>query len=120
MTRATSAVARLRKKKRLFKQAKGFVGDRKNHIRLTKDAVMQALAFNYEHRKDRKNFMRSIWILRLNAAAKANGISYSRLMNGLKKAGCLLNRKLLSELGIHDPKAFTEVASTAKKALAQV
>ncbi len=118
MTRATSAVARLRKKKRLFKQAKGFVGDRKNHIRLTKDAVMQALAFQYEHRKDRKNFMRSLWIVRLNAAAKANGISYSRLINGLKKAGSLLDRKALSELAIHDPKAFQEVASLAKKALA--
>jgi large subunit ribosomal protein L20 len=120
MTRATSAVARLRKKKRLFKKAKGFVGDRKNHIRLTKDAVMQAMAYNYEHRKDRKNFMRSIWIVRMNAAAKSNGISYSRLINGLKKAGSLLDRKQLSELAIHDPKAFAAVVLTAKKALAPV
>jgi large subunit ribosomal protein L20 len=118
MTRATSAPARLRKKRRLFKLAKGFVGDRKNHIRLTKDAVMQALAYNYEHRKDRKNFMRSLWILRLNAAAKANGISYSRLIDGLKKAGSPLDRKQLSELALNDAKAFGEVVMTAKKALA--
>ncbi len=118
MTRATSAPARLRKKRRLFKQAKGFVGDRKNHIRLTKDAMMQALAYNYEHRKDRKNFMRSIWVVRLNAAAKSQGISYSRLINGLKKAGCLLDRKQLSELAIHDPSAFATVAMKAKEALA--
>ena len=117
MVRATSAVARHRRKKRLFKRAKGFVGDRKNHLRLTKDAVMKAMAYNYEHRKQKKRNFRRLWIVRIGVAAKINGISYSKFMNGLKKAECLLDRKLLSEMAIHDPKGFASVATTAKNAL---
>ena len=118
MTRVTNAVASRRRRKRLLKQAKGFVGDRKNHIRLTKDAVMKAMAYNYIHRKQLNRNMRRLWICRLSIAAKINGISYSKFMNGMKKAGCDLNRKILSELAIHDPKAFTQIVEEAKKALA--
>ena len=118
MTRATSAVARKKRKKRLFKQAKGFFGDRKNHVRLTKDAVMKAMAFNYHHRKLKKRDFRRLWIIRLSAAAKINGLSYSRLMDGLKKANCLINRKVLAELAMNEPEAFASLASAAKTALA--
>ena len=117
MVRVTNSVASHKRKKRLFKKAKGFFGDRKNHVRLTKDAVMKSMSYNYQHRKQAKRNFRSLWIIRLNAAAKINGLSYSKLINGLKKAGCLLNRKMLSDLAIRDPQAFSSLAETAKKAL---
>jgi large subunit ribosomal protein L20 len=117
MTRATNAVAFHKRLKRLYKKAKGFWGDRKNHRRQTKDAVMKSLADNYRHRKLRKRQFRNLWTVRVNVAANGNGISYSKLINGLKRANCTLNRKMLSELAIHDPKAFSEVVNVAKKAL---
>lgn len=118
MVRVTNSVARHRRRKRVLKRAKGFVGDRKNHIRLSKDAVMSALSFNYRHRKERKRDFRQLWIMRLGVAAKIHGLSYNRLVSGLKKAGCLLNRKMLSEMAIHDPTGFTQVIGKAKQALA--
>lgn len=118
MTRVTCAVASRRRRKRLLKLAKGFVGDRKNHVRLTKNAVMTALSNNYKHRKQKKRDFRNLWIVRVNVGAKINGMSYSKFMNGLKKAGCELNRKVLSEMAIHDPRGFEEVAKKAKAALA--
>lgn len=118
MVRVTNAVAANRSRKRLFKQAKGFVGDRKNHLRLTKDAVMSALAFNYRHRKLRKRDFRRLWIVRMGVGAKINGLSYSKLISGLKKAGCALNRKMLSDMAIRDPNSFAVVAGAAKRALA--
>lgn len=117
MVRATNAVATHRRKKRLLKQAKGFVGDRKNHLRLTSDAVMSAMAFNYKHRKQKKRDFRRLWTVRIGVAAKINGISYSKFINGLKRAGCVLNRKMLSEMAIRDPSSFAAVAGTAKQAL---
>lgn len=118
MVRATNAVAAHRRKKRLLKQAKGFVGDRKNHLRLTSDAVLRAMAYNYRHRKERKRDFRSLWIMRIGAAAKINGISYSKFICGLKKAKCELDRKVLAEMAIHDPHSFAAVAGRAKMALA--
>lgn len=118
MTRVRNAVAALKRRKRLFKKAKGFVGDRKNHLRLTKDAVMSALAFNYRHRKERKRNFRKLWIMRLAVASKINGISYSKLISGLNRAGCSLNRKMLSDMAIRDPQSFAQVVGTAKQALA--
>lgn len=117
MVRATNAVASHRRKKRLFKLAKGFVGDRKNHLRLTSGAVMRAMACNYAHRKRKKRDFRMLWTTRLNAAARINGISYSKLMHGLKKAGCLLDRKVLSDMAIRDPSSFAFVVDHAKAAL---
>jgi large subunit ribosomal protein L20 len=87
-------------------------------LRLTKDAVMSALAFNYRHRKERKRDFRKLWIMRLAVAAKINGISYSKLINGLNQVGCSLNRKMLSDMAIRDPNSFAEVVGAAKKALA--
>jgi len=118
MVRVTNAVATHRKKKRLLKQAKGFVGDRKNHLRLTANSVMSAMAFNYRHRKLKKRDFRRLWTVRLSVAAKINGISYSKLIHGLKKAGCLLNRKMLSDMAIRDPNGFSMIAGAAKQALA--
>lgn len=117
MVRVTGAVAYSKRRKRLLKQAKGFWGDRKNHLRNAKNGVMKALAYNYKHRKLRKRDFRQLWIIRINVAAKLNGLSYSRFIDGLKKADCKLNRKMLAYLAVKDPKAFTEVADSAKKAL---
>ena len=118
MARVTCAVSSRKRRKRILKLAKGFYGDRKNHIRLTKDAVMKALAYNYIHRKKKKSDFRKLWIIRINIAAKINGMSYSKLMYGLKKAKCLINRKVLADFAINDPKVFSEIADNAKKALA--
>lgn len=118
MVRATNAAYSNRKRKRLMKQAKGFVGDRKNHRRLTSNSVLQAMAFNFRGRKQRKRDFRSLWITRLSVGAKLNGLSYSKLINGLKLAQCSLDRKVLSEMAIRDPEGFAAVAGTAKQALA--
>jgi large subunit ribosomal protein L20 len=118
MVRATNAVYSNRKRKRLFKQAKGFVGDRKNHRRLTSNSVLQAMAYNYRGRKQRKRDFRSLWINRLGVGANLHGLSYSKFIYGLKKAHCLLNRKMLTEMAIQDPNGFATIASHLKKALA--
>lgn len=118
MTRSTSAVSTRRRKKRLFKLAKGFIGDRKNHVRLTKGAVLSATTFRYVHRKLKKREFRRLWITRINAAAKINGISYSKLMYGLKKANCALDRKMLADFAFNDPNYFATVVTFAKEALA--
>jgi large subunit ribosomal protein L20 len=117
MVRATCAPASRRRRKRVLRQAKGYWGDRKNHIRQSANAVMSALSFNYRHRKQKKSEFRSLWITRIGIGAKINGISYSKLVCGLKKAGCDLNRKMLAELLVHDPQAFKSVVDMAKQAL---
>jgi large subunit ribosomal protein L20 len=118
MVRVSKAVPRHRRRTRLLKLAKGFVGDRKNHVRQTKNAVMSALAFNYKHRKQKKRDFRKLWIVRIGVAAKINGLSYSKLISGLEIAGCIINRKMLSEMAIRDPDSFASIAGEAKKALA--
>lgn len=118
MVRVTNSVASHRRKKRLFKRAKGFVGDRKNHLRLTSDCVVRALSYNYDHRKLKKREFRSLWIMRIGAAAKIHGISYSKFIHGLKKARCELDRKILADMAIRDPNSFAAVVSFAKEALA--
>ena len=118
MVRATNAAASRRRKKRLMKRAKGFYGDRKNHLRQTSSAVMKAMAFNYRDRKHNKRNFRRLWITRIGVAAKMNGLSYSRMMDGLKKAGCTLDRKMLALMAVEDPAGFAAVAEAAKAALA--
>lgn len=118
MTRVRKAVASRKRRKRILKRAKGFVGDRKNHVRLSQDAVMKAMAFATEHRRKKKTFFRRLWIQRISVAAKSHGISYSRLIDGLTKAGVIVNRKMLSELAIHEPATFAACVDQAKKALA--
>lgn len=118
MVRVTNAVASHRRKKRIFKRAKGFVGDRKNHLRLSSESVMRALAYNYRHRKIKKREFRSLWIQRISAASKIQGISYSKFINGLLKARCELNRKMLADMAVRDPSSFAAVVVRAKEALA--
>jgi large subunit ribosomal protein L20 len=118
MVRVTNSVASHRRKKRLFKRAKGFVGDRKNHLRLTSDCVVRALSYNYDHRKLKKRDFRSLWIMRISAAAKINGISYSKFIFGLKQARCEIDRKILADMAVSDPSSFAAVVSHAKQALA--
>lgn len=117
MVRVSKSVPRHRRRERLLKLAKGFVGDRKNHLRLTKNAVMSAMAFNYKHRKQKKRDFRKLWIMRISIASKINGLSYNKLIDGLEKTGCMLNRKMLSEIAIRDPNSFASIAGEAKKAL---
>lgn len=118
MVRVTNRVASRRRRKRILKLAKGFTGDRKNHFRLTSDTVMKAMAYNYRDRKKKKGEFRRLWIIRIGVAAKMHGISYSKLMHGLQKIGALIDRKMLSDLAIKDPKGFEAVVNRAKSALA--
>jgi large subunit ribosomal protein L20 len=118
MVRVTNSVASHRRKKRLFKRAKGFVGDRKNHLRLTSDCVVRALSYNYDHRKLKKRDFRSLWIMRIGAAAKINGMSYSKLIFGLKQARCEIDRKMLADMAVRDPSGFAAVVNQAKQAIA--
>lgn len=118
MVRITNSVAARRRSKKLLKRCRGFYGDRKNHLKLSKDALMSALAFNYKHRKLRKRDFRSLWIARIGVGAKINGISYSKLINGLKRMDCAINRKWLADLAIRDTNAFSAIANAAKQKLA--
>ena len=117
MGRVKGGPASRKRRKRILKHARGFFGDRKNHIRQSSNAVMSAMAFNYRHRKLKKRDFRRLWITRIGVGAKMGGISYSKLIDGLQKANCDLNRKMLSEMAIHDPAGFQVVVEKAKKAL---
>lgn len=117
MVRSTNAVASRRRRKRLLKQAKGFWGDRKNHIRITKEAVVRSLSENYRHRKLRKRDFRKLWISRVGIAAKIRQLSYCSFIDGLKRAKSELNRKMLSEIAIHDPQGFSVIAEHVKQNL---
>ena len=109
----------IHKKRRIkvLKLAKGYFGSKHKLYKSAKEQVMHSLKYAYIDRRQRKREMRKLWIARINAAARLNDLSYSKLMHGLKLAGVSVNRKMLSELAIHDEKAFQELANTAKKAL---
>jgi len=117
MARVKKGVNAHKRHKKLLKQAKGFYLSKHNVIRAAKPAVLRSLASAYVGRKLKKRDYRKLWIARINAAARQNGISYSQLMNGLKKAGIEINRKMLSEMAIYDAKGFTALVEAAKKAL---
>jgi len=114
MTRAKTAVASRRRRRRILKAAQGFRGTRRRLYRAAKEAVRHALQYAYMHRRTKKREFRQLWIARINAASRANGLTYSKLTAGLKKAGVALNRKVLSEIAIHDPQAFAKVVEMAK------
>jgi large subunit ribosomal protein L20 len=116
MARVKSAIATRKKHKKVLKQAKGYFGAKSKRFRNAKQAVLKSLSYSYVGRKDRKSNFRKLWITRINAAARINGLTYSKLIAGLKKANVTVNRKMLSEIAISDPKAFTEIAEIAKKA----
>ena len=119
MPRTTHAAARKKRKKKIFKAAKGYFGGRKNLYRPAKDAVEKGWEHAYRDRKKKKRNFRSLWITRINAAARQNELSYSRFMNGLKISGVELDRKSLADLAVRDPDAFTNLAERAKEALAK-
>lgn len=118
MSRATNAPAsRARRKKRLD-LASGFYGGRSRLFRTATESVDRAQRMATEHRKTRKRDFRGLWIIRINAAARAHGLNYTRLMEGLTKAGVELNRKMLSEIAIHDPEGFSSIVKMARAKLA--
>lgn len=117
MVRTTPGPARLRRKKRLYKRAEGFVGGRRRLLKVVKETLIRAGVFAYRDRRTRKREFRQLWILRINAAVRARGLRYSQFMNGLRKAGIALDRRTLSELAIHDPAAFDQIFAQAKAAL---
>ena len=116
MSRVTATPARLARKRRLMKFAKGYWGARRRQYKVMKETVHRGWQYAYIHRRLRKRDFRRLWILRINAACRARGMMYSRFIAGLNKAGIELNRKALSELAIHDPKAFDQVVEAAKAA----
>ena len=114
MPRATNGPASRRRRNSRLKLAKGFRGARSKLFRMATESVDRAQAMAYVHRKHKKRNYRRLWIVRVNAACRMNGISYSRFIDGCAKAGIALNRKVLSEIAIHDPEGFTKVVETAK------
>ena len=116
MSRATNAPASRERRRKRLELAKGFRGHRSKTFRTATEAVDRAMRLSTEHRKLKKRDFRQLWIARVNAAARAEGISYSRFMAGLIKAGVTLNRKSLSEIAIHDPAGFKTLVDIAKKA----
>ena len=114
MARVKGGMSTKKRRNRVLKLAKGYWGAKSKHFRTAKQAVMKSLNYAYVGRKLRKREFRTLWIARINAAARLNGLSYSRFMNGLKNANVNINRKMLSELAISNPAAFTQLVETAK------
>lgn len=118
MSRATNAPASRRRRKRRLELAKGYRGNRSKTFRMATEAVDRAMRLAYEHRKLKKQEYRGLWIQRLSAACELNGMRYSRLIEGLRKASIVLNRKMLSEIAIHDPQGFVKIVELVKAKLA--
>ena len=118
MARVKRGVTAHAKHKKVLKKAKGYYGRRKNTIRVAKQAVEKAGQYAYRDRKVRKRNFRSLWIQRINAGAREHGLTYGRMMDGLNKAGIEIDRKVLSDLAIHEPEAFASLVGKAKEALA--
>lgn len=116
MARVKSAMTTRARHKKVLKQAKGYYGAKHYRFRMAKQQVMKSGNYAYVGRKDKKSNFRKLWIARINAAARMNGLTYSQLINGLKKANVVINRKMLAEMAVSDPAAFTKVAELAKKA----
>lgn len=116
MVRITMGAPRRQKKNRYFKQAKGFRGGRSTLWRTVRETLLRAWAFSQRDRRTKKRMFRRLWIVRLNAAARMRGISYSHFIDGLKKANITLDRKQLSEIAIHDPKGFDAIVNEARSA----
>ena len=116
MARLKSAMTTRARHKKVLKQAKGYYGAKHYRFRNANKAVMKSLSYKYVKKKKKKSNFRKLWIARINAAARMNGTTYSKLIAGLKKANVSINRKMLAEVAVNDPKAFTEIAEIAKKA----
>ena len=116
MARVKTAKITRKKHKKVLKQAKGYYGAKNYRFRMAKQAVMKSGMYAYIGRKDKKSNFRKLWIARINAAARMNGLTYSTLIAGLKKANVVINRKMLAELAVNDAAAFTKIAEIAKNA----
>lgn len=111
------SVARNKRKKKIFKLAKGYYSNKRNRLRMATQQVKKSLVHAYVHRKDLKGDMRQTWIMRINAAVREEGMSYSKFVAGLKNAKVTLNRKMLSEIALKDPQSFKQIVELAKASL---
>ena len=118
MARVKGAMMTRKRRNKILKLAKGYWGAKSKHYRTANQAVMKSLTYAYPGRKLKKRNFRQLWITRINAACKMNGMNYSTFMNGLKRAGITINRKMLAEIAVNDKAAFTQLVDTAKQALA--
>ncbi len=118
MTRIKTGATRRKRHKKVLKQTKGHQGVRRLLFSRARESLIHALKYSYVHRRKKKGDMRRLWTIRINAAARANGISYSQLMHGLRLGGVEVNRKLLADLALNDPGAFAQVATRAKESIA--
>ncbi|NLY03708.1 MAG: 50S ribosomal protein L20 [Campylobacter sp.] len=117
MARVKTGVVRRRRHKKVLKLARGFYSGRRKHFRKAKEQLERSLCYAYRDRRQKKRDFRRLWIVRINAACRLNDISYSKFINGLNKAGITLDRKILADMAMNDPKAFSVVADKAKEAL---
>ncbi|ENQ3105518.1 LSU ribosomal protein L20P [Bacillus sp. 491mf] len=117
MPRVKGGTVTRKRRKKIIKLAKGYYGSKHTLYKVANQQVMKSLMYAFRDRRQKKRDFRKLWITRINAAARMNGLSYSRLMNGLKLAGIEVNRKMLADLAVHDAKAFAELATAAKTAL---
>ena len=118
MPRATNAVARRRRRKKTLAQAKGYYGRKHSSYRFANEQVMRSGMYAYRDRRNRKRDFRRLWITRINAAARQNGMSYSQFMHGLGEAGVEVNRKMLADIAVRDPEAFRRFSDVAREAVA--
>ena len=116
MARVKTAIIIRKKHNKILQRAKGYYGAKHYRFRMAKQAVMKSGQYAYVGRKDKKSNFRKLWIARINAASRMNGLTYSKLINGLKKANVVINRKMLAEMAVSDPTAFAKVAEIAKNA----
>ncbi len=117
MARVRRGNRRLKRRKKVLKQAKGYYGAKSRAYRIAKEAVDRSLSFAYRDRRQKKRDFRRLWIVRINAAARLHDLTYSRMMDGLKRAGSEINRKILADLAVRDPQGFAELAKVAKSEL---
>ena len=118
MARVKGAMMTRKRRNKVMKMAKGYWGSKSKHFKMANQAVMKSGVYAYTGRKLKKRDFRQLWITRISAGCKMNGMNYSTFMNGLKKSGIVINRKMLAELAVNDKAAFTQLTDTAKKALA--
>jgi len=119
MSRVKRGNKRTKRRKKILKAAKGYYGTKSRSHRIAKLAVDRSLSFAYRDRRQKKRNFRSLWIVRINAAARLNGLSYNRMIDGLNRAGCEINRKMLADMAVRDAEAFAELAGVAKQAIEQ-
>lgn len=118
MARVKGAMMSRKRRNKILKMAKGYWGSKSKHFKMANQAVMKSGVYAYTGRKLKKRDFRQLWITRISAGCKMNGMNYSTFMNGLKKSGIIINRKMLAEMAVNDKAAFTQLTDTAKKALA--